>query len=317
MAEFNPSTTYHAQDRVSYNDLYYECLVNNPDTASTPDKGIYWKESYVKLSDIVMKGYTEGANISIVKDSTTFDMEIYGYYFDSSIEVNIPTCTINSINITPGKITLNVTSSSTPGVNNISIAKNGVPNDGVQLTLEVTDEIIGTGTAGTFLTDFNSGGTGTALWGPDWELEIFGNVNSLSRYFASSSKGTPSSGTGPSSSDDGTTYAFVETSNPNNGTGQYDSATTSNFRAIQKIEFDYFMYGADIGDFVTQGYNGTSWIDLDIMSGQQQTSQGDAWLHKTINCSNLTKIRFLFNHPTAAKGYRSDIAIDNIKITST
>jgi len=315
MAEFNPSTTYHVQDRVSYNDLYYECLVDNPDNASTPDKGIYWTEAYVKLSDIVMKAYTESCDTHIMKDNTSTDMVIYGYYFDSSIEVSIPNVTINSMSITPGTITLNVTASSTLSVNNINISKNGVPNDGAQLTLEITDVITGTGSAGTFLTDFNGGNTGNTLWGPDWELEIFGSVNSIDNYFASSTAGTPSSSTGPSSGTD-SYYAFCETSNPNNGSGQYGSSTTSNFREIQSIDFDYFMYGTDIGDLSVQGFDGTSWADLDVLSGQQQTSQNDAWLHKSISCSNLKKVRFLFNSPTNAGGYRADICIDNISIVS-
>ena len=317
MAEFSQSKTYSVGDRVSYNDLYYECIVTNPDSNSFPDEGIYWNEAFIKLSDVVMKGFSESISATIMKDQTTMNIDIFGYYFDSSIAVSIPNCTVNINNITPGKIELSVTSGSTLGVFPVNISKSGVPNDGASLTLEVTDEITGTGSAGTFLTDFDGGDTGTTLWGPDWELEIFGNVNSIDQYFASSNAGTPSGSTGPNDSSDGTYYAFVETSNPNNGSGQYGSATTSNFRAISTIDFDYFMYGSDIGDLSVQGFDGGSWNDLQVLSGQQQTAQGDDWLHSTINCSDLTKVRFLFNSPTNASGYRADICVDNISIVSS
>ena len=315
MKKFNPDETYYVGDRVSYNDLCYECIFDNPDNASTPDKGIYWKETYAKLSDVIIRGYTESCDTNLLKTNTTEDIVITGQYFDSNIEVSIPTVTINSKIIKPNTITLNVTTSDVTGTQNIEISKNGVPNDGNQLTLEITDALTGSGPAGTFLTNFNNGGRGSKLWGPDWDLEIFGKVNSIDRYFVSSKSGTPSYRTGPKSGIDGY-YAFCESSNPNNGNGQYGSATTSNFREIQSIDFDYFMYGSNMGDLSVQGFNGSTWTNLDVLSGQQQSSQSDKWLHKTIKCSNLTKIRFLFSSPKYATGYRADICVDNISIVS-
>lgn len=316
MAEFNTSTVYNVGDKVSYNNSYYECLVTNPNTDSLPSEHLYWKETYPELDNITMKGYTESSNIVNIKNNMTFDMEIYGYYFDSTIEVNIPNCTINTMNITPNVIYLNVTSGNDVGINVISISKNGIHNDGVNLTLEITDTIVGNGSAGIFLTNFDGGGNGHSLWGPHWELEIFGSINDIDRYFNSSTNGTPSSNTGAGSSFDGTSYAFIETSNPNNGPSQYASAVTDNFRSIQSIEFDYHMFGSGMGDLTIQGYNGASWVTLDTLAGQQQTNMNDSWLHRTISCDNLTKVRFLFNSPTYSTSYMSDICLDNIKIIS-
>ncbi len=316
MAEFNPSNTYAVSDRVSYNDLYYECLVDNPDNTSTPDIGLYWNEAYVKLSDVVTKAFVSSISTVMQLDNTTTEVKIYGYYFDSSVEVSIPNCTVSITSIEPGVITMDVTSTSVLGVNNVSVTKAGVPNDGIVLTFEITDQILGTGVAGTFLTAF-SDDTGDSLW-TDWNLEIVGAINSIDQFFVSSNAGTPSGSTGPSSNQDGTYYSFCEASNPNNGAGNYGIATTSNFRAIQSIEFDYHMFGTGMGDLTVQGTSGTTWSDLFVLAGQQQTAQGDAWLHANIPCSDLTQIRFVFNGPTNnATAYTADIALDNIEIIST
>jgi len=314
MAEFNPSATYMVGDRVSHNDLYYECIVNNPDTTSTPDLGKFWNEAFIKLSDVVTRAYVSGPTTSRQMENTTKEYKIQGFYFDSSTEVVIDDCVVNITNITPTEITMDVTVTNILGLKNVYVTKAGVANDGINVTYEVVDEITGSGSAGTFDTNF-SNDVGASLW-PDWNLAIFGNVNSIDSYFVSSDAGTPSGSTGASSAVD-SYYAFCEASNPNNGDGQYGTATTSNFRAIQSIDFDYHMYGSGMGDLTVQGYDGTSWSDLYVLAGQQQSAQGDAWLHASIACSDLEEIRFCFNYNTFSTAYTADICIDNISIVST
>ena len=315
MAQFNTGNTYTVGDRVSYNDLYYECIVDNPDNTSTPNEGLYWNEAFINLSDVVMKAFVSDVSTSVQMFNTTKEMKIYGYYFDSSVEVTIPNCTSTITSVEPGVIVLDVTTTGVLGMNNISVTKAGVPNDGQSLVLEVVNQITGNGVAGTFDTVF-SNNVGDTLW-VDWDLEIFGNVNGIDTYFVSSNAGTPSGSTGPNASSDGTYYAFVETSNPNNGSGQYGTATTDNFREIQSIDFDYHMFGSNMGDLTVQGYDGGTWNDLLVLSGQQQTAQGDAWLHSNISCSGLSKVRFMFNYITSSAGYMADICVDNISIVST
>ena len=316
MAKFSIDKTYKVGDRVSYNNLYYECLVDGPDTSSTPDEKRYWNESFIELEDVVTKAFISGISANKMTKDSTKEIKIYGYYFDSSIEVEIANCIINITDITPGEITIEAQAGSVISINDISVTKAGVINDGEQLTLEILEEISGNGDAGEFLTVF-SNKKGEKLWGKKWELEIFGNVNKVDSYFVSSNSGTPSGNTGPETGADGSYYAFVETSNPNNGDGQYGTATTDNFKNIQSIEFDYHMYGSGMGDLTIQGHNGSSWSDVHVLSGQQQASQNDDWLHANISCSSFEKIRFMFNYPTFATNYMADICIDNIKIIST
>ena len=316
MAEFNTSATYNVQDRVTYNNKFYECLVDAPNTASTPNEGLYWVESYIYLNEVIQAPYVETISlINQVKNSTK-EIIIQGYYFDSNIVVTIPDCTVNITNITPGIITMDVTASSITGAKTVQVTKNTVQAEGITPVLNIVDSITGNGAPGTFTTDFNAGGNGASSWGTDWTLEIFGNINSVAGYFTTSNSTTPSGTTGPNSSDDGTYYAFTEASNPNNGTGNYAYATTNNFAKIQKIEFDLHKYGAGHGDLTVEGYDGSTWNVLATYAGSYTTAQSDPFSHEVVNCSDLEQIRFNFCGTNPSTSYAADTAIDNIVITS-
>jgi len=127
------------------------------------------------------------------------------------------------------------------------------------------------------------------------------------------SGGTPSNNTGPSAASDGSFYLFTESSNPNfNRTAilelDFDFTGVSN----PMLTFDYHMFGSDMGTFSII-VNGTTLWNL---SGQQHTSNADAWTTVTIDLSTYGNACFANIQFTGLTGadYMSDIAFDNIVV---
>lgn len=135
--------------------------------------------------------------------------------------------------------------------------------------------------------------------------------------------GTPSGNTGPSGPNEGTWYMFTEGSNPNyNDTFNLESPCFDlTSEASATFSFYYHMYGADMGDlFVdvsTDGgltYASTLWSQI----GDDQTSSGQAWELVDIDLvaylGQTIKLRF---RGETGGFYRSDMAIDNISLTTS
>jgi hypothetical protein len=317
---FDNTKAYEVGDTVFYNDKVYEAIATIPDGSENPVVSYDWTETYVNVSEAVVKPYVERVEGAYVKTNTTKQIKIIGNNFDDNIEISSPDFpqeNIKIISITPTEIIVEITGGSDEYDTSLNIYKSGVKNFGITPNLVVTSKLIGEGPSGIFLTTF-SNDAGDSLWGDKWDLEVFGTIASTRSYFVSSSRGTPSGGTGPNNSINGSYYSFCETSNPNNGVGNYGQATTSYFKNLVKMEFDYFMYGATIGDFGVWGYDGVSWVEVWKLSGQQQTTQDDDWIHEVVNVSaGFQKLRLVFNGPVNNAGtYTADICINNIKITS-
>ena len=313
MRLFKLNEDYQVGEITVYNDRLYESLATITNAQVTPDTMKDWKENYVSVSGVVVKPFIESITRETYRTFNVTEVIIIGNNFDDTIEVHsdiLDDTDFNLLSITPTEITLEVTTSNVAsGIFNLY--KSGVKNYGVTPVITVTDEIIGTGQAGTFTTSF-ANATGDALW-VDWTLETFG-ASVVGTYFASSDAGTPSGNTGPSTGTNGY-YAFVETSNPNNGAGNYGQAVTSNFRNISQIDFDYHMFGSDITALKLQGFNG-GWVDIVTLTGEQQAAQGDAWLSSSTSLTpteGYEQLRFVFEATTS---YMGDIALDNIVITS-
>lgn len=129
---------------------------------------------------------------------------------------------------------------------------------------------------------------------------------------------TNSNETGPSSASEGSFYVYVESSYPN-----YPSKTTiisspcfdltHQFGA--SLSFDYHMYGSSMGtlDLEVSADGGHTWTHEWSLNG----NQGDSWSTTTLNLNhysgNLVQLRFI---GTTANSYRSDMAIDNISIST-
>jgi hypothetical protein len=82
------------------------------------------------------------------------------------------------------------------------------------------------------------------------------------------------------------------------------------------LKFWYHMYGATMGTLYVQGIDANgNWVDLDTISGPQQSAQTDPWLQRTVGLaaitSGITKIRF---HALKGSSYTGDISIDDIYI---
>lgn len=144
--------------------------------------------------------------------------------------------------------------------------------------------------------------------------------------------GTPSGQTGPNVDNTlGTVsgwYAYVETSTGGT-TPPYDCfsgdneaiLTSANFTtgsSQTNLTFWYHMFGSaagEMGDLRVDIYNGSEWInDVWFVSGDQQGTQGDAYIQANIDLSSYSEeIQFRIRYNNMAS-YRGDIAIDDIQI---
>ncbi len=137
---------------------------------------------------------------------------------------------------------------------------------------------------------------------------------------------TSSTNTGPAG--DNTTgtgwYMYVEASSPAAAgdsaflwTAEFDMTSLSN----PEIVYYYHMYGADIVNLDFQAYDRSTmtWVSLNNIVGQQQTSNGDAWLEARVNLAAYTtdtalQLRFL---SVRGASFDGDAALDDIMIRET
>ncbi|MCH2034338.1 MAG: trypsin-like peptidase domain-containing protein [Tenacibaculum sp.] len=135
--------------------------------------------------------------------------------------------------------------------------------------------------------------------------------------------GTPSSGTGPSSGANGSFYMFLEAST-NGSTGQIGSNATAilqspcfNLSGLSSATFSFsnHMYGTSVGSLrLEASTNGTTWTSVWSDSG----NKGNQWNSASVNLSAYVgqselRLRFV---GTTGSSWSSDIAIDNLSLTS-
>ena len=138
-----------------------------------------------------------------------------------------------------------------------------------------------------------SNNNGEDLW-TDWDLEISSGMNSLTGFFKSSNSTTGSGGTGPDFLPQiGEYYAFIETSNPNNGSDRYALQNIQNIKILQKLNFWYHRKGSHICRFKLQYETlDYQWEDKVTFSAGQLTDEWEL-LEETFSEDNRG-IRFLF-----------------------
>ncbi len=156
----------------------------------------------------------------------------------------------------------------------------------------------------------------------DYEIENCWSANPLVSSYnyawnISSNGYTPSLDTGPSQANSGSTFFFTEASNGSSGniaeliTPIIDISSLT----VPQLSFYYHMYGADMGTLHVDVYNNGNWTnDVIILDGQQQTSGTSPWIEQTYVLNAFTgnvQIRF---RGIKGNGYKSDMAIDDIKI---
>lgn len=133
--------------------------------------------------------------------------------------------------------------------------------------------------------------------------------------------GTPTYSTGPSSdhSTGSGKYLFTEASSGSTGNEAYLYSPLYDFSSVAnpQLSFWYHMYGSNMGslhlDVSING--GLSWTE-DVMtplSGQQQTSNSDAWLEQDVNLGTYAgenvQVRF---RSIRGNGTYGDMAIDDV-----
>lgn len=128
---------------------------------------------------------------------------------------------------------------------------------------------------------------------------------------------TGSGGTGPSSGVNGTNYVFYEASGSGTGdTAWLDlpvidlSGTTSPY-----FKYQYHMFGNDMGNLSAEVNSGSGWVNLNTLSGQQQTAEADPFLTDSIDVTayigSAVQFRFI---ATSGGGFGSDMAIENVQV---
>lgn len=134
---------------------------------------------------------------------------------------------------------------------------------------------------------------------------------------------TPSSNTGPTGSNQGTQYTFVEASDiGGQGTAPRSAIIGSPCFDIpanhtSELTFDYHMWGSSMGTLaLTASDNGgSSWTTLWSISGDQGNSwTNDQSVDLSAYAGSTVKLRF---DATLGNGFASDMAIDDVQITIT
>jgi hypothetical protein len=130
---------------------------------------------------------------------------------------------------------------------------------------------------------------------------------------------TPDAGTGPASDKSGLgKYVYTEAS-----VGTLGSVATFTSPAIALTEiidpyvgFSYFMRGVNIDSlnvFVSNDF-GTTWNNLAVIIGQQQTSVNAPWLDTIVSLSAYENDTVMIRFQNIRRGINDDIAIDNFFI---
>lgn len=156
----------------------------------------------------------------------------------------------------------------------------------------------------------------TGLFGNGWSTQRSGNF-----LWVTNQDTTGTVATGPNSDRSGNgIYFYTEASTPAVPgevaalvTPCVDLSTNPNFLFL---DFWYHMYGADITTLYVQVEDQGSWVTVDSLVGQQQTSNAAAYQQMSVNLSNFisanSEIRARFI-TVRGNGFNADIAIDDVE----
>lgn len=159
----------------------------------------------------------------------------------------------------------------------------------------------------------------------DWTQASINEIDwtRFSGLTPSNTGGNSPNTTGPSTASDGSYYLYTESSGSNNNKNAYLVSPCFNLGGFQnaQLEFDYHMFGATMGTLTIEisTDNGDSYATLFTRSGDHpsQNANNDPWITVTEDLSlydgQTIKLRF---HGVTGTDYRSDISIDNIKLTA-
>jgi len=135
-----------------------------------------------------------------------------------------------------------------------------------------------------------------------WDIDGFGS--------------TPSLNTGPSGAFSGNNYFYTEANSGATGDMAVLNMPLINTTAltVPALEFYYHMYGANMGDLFVEVFDGTNWVVVDSIIGQQQTAETDTWIKERVILNgfpNPLQIRFI---GIKGNGVLGDMSIDDISV---
>ncbi|GAA0722263.1 hypothetical protein GCM10009430_24500 [Aquimarina litoralis] len=158
---------------------------------------------------------------------------------------------------------------------------------------------------------------GLGLWQQnDLDLSHIGNTDF---DWTRRSGSTPTTSSGPQTANDGNFYLYTEASGTNVGFPTKRAVLNSpcmDFSGLSTafLTFDYHMFGANTGNLTVRVNDGNGWKTIWLLEG----NQGNNWNSTTLDLStyvgNTIQIRM---DSTTGLGPRSDVAIDNLRITTT
>jgi hypothetical protein len=156
----------------------------------------------------------------------------------------------------------------------------------------------------------STGFTGSNCWtasagsGYDWNITGTGT--------------TGSSNTGATSANSGSKYFYTEASGAAVGatctlTSPVLDASAMTFPTLK---FWYHMHGNQMGDLAVEAWDGSTWNQVALLSGEQQSAQGDGFIEESIylvgyNIFGL-QVRFI---ATSGGSFEGDICIDDVSVT--
>ena len=157
-------------------------------------------------------------------------------------------------------------------------------------------------TTGTFGAPNQGCWTNSSTSGYDWNIDGAGS--------------TPSTSTGPSSANSGSKYFYVEASSTGGPAYLISPEVDITTLGAAALRFYYHMYGSVMGDLEVEvtDNSGVSWVSVDLISGQQQTAQGDPWLERLVDLSAYSGTIQLRFKATSNGTYQGDISLDDIEV---
>ena len=130
---------------------------------------------------------------------------------------------------------------------------------------------------------------------------------------------THSGHTGPASAQEGNYYLYLEASRNTPAKTAYLELPGFAGKPLN-ISFHYHMYGAHMGALVLEGFDGSGWVEIWRISGQQHIDHYTPWTEKQIDLAGKTirKIRFqgITGNYQLPSQYRGDMAVDHIILTT-
>ncbi len=198
-------------------------------------------------------------------------------------------------------------------------ATNGNGSDDQVKTYTVdllTTTVLGPGE--TLSTDFETDPTCTTSCGEACNISgLWENSTADDVDWTIDEGGTPSNGTGPSTdSNPGTSegnYAYTEASTPCFfNVAIMETSGCISLPISSAFEFDYHMYGSDMGTLELEVFSNNNWTDLITpISGDQGNSWNSVNLNLDAYGGDIVKFRFT---GSIGNNFRSDIALDNINL---